>query len=71
MKLTDLEREEFNALANATYDPELWTEDDLPLLRATKEKWEKEQAQEGADVVPPPVDEDDQDDAPPAWQPPV
>jgi hypothetical protein len=46
MALTDLEREEFLALANATYDPELWSEDELPILRAAKKAFEEEQARE-------------------------
>lgn len=28
--MTDQEREEFIALAQDTFDPELWTEDELP-----------------------------------------
>jgi hypothetical protein len=31
MELTDSEREEFNRLANDTFDPGIWLEDDLPL----------------------------------------
>jgi hypothetical protein len=30
MELADLEREEFIALANETFDPELWLEDEVP-----------------------------------------
>jgi hypothetical protein len=30
MELTDAEREEFNELANATYDADLWSKEDLP-----------------------------------------
>ena len=53
MKLTDLEREEFIALAGNTFDPELWTEDELPLLRAARKEFEKEQALERDDVLQP------------------
>jgi len=62
MKLTDLEREEFIALAQGTFDPELWTEDDLPLLRAAKKEFEKEQAREPGDVLRPPTERDNRDD---------
>ena len=47
MKLTDAERAEFIALANATLDPEMWSEDELPILRKTKadndrqQEWER------------------------------
>jgi hypothetical protein len=40
--------DEFIALAQDTFDPELWSEDDLPLLRAAKEKFEEEQRREEA-----------------------
>ena len=48
VKLTDSERLEFIALAQDTYAPELWTEEDLPILRGAKEKVEKEQQEEAA-----------------------
>jgi hypothetical protein len=54
MKLTDQEREEFIALAQDTFDPELWTEDDLPLLRAARKDFEEEQARERGDCPLPP-----------------
>jgi hypothetical protein len=43
MQLTDAEREEFLALTQETYDPELWTEDDLPALRAARQEFEEAQ----------------------------
>lgn len=52
MELTDSEREEFTQLANATLDPALWDEADLPILRAARAEHEKEQAQERDDVPP-------------------
>jgi len=52
MKLTDLEREEFIALAQETFDPELWTEDELPVLRAARKKSEEGQARETASPAP-------------------
>lgn len=57
MKLTDQEREEFVALAQETFDPELWTEDELPLLRAARKKFEEEQAREKASPAPDSFDE--------------
>jgi hypothetical protein len=45
MELTDSEREEFTRLANATIDPGLWDESDLPVLRAHRAEFEREQAQ--------------------------
>jgi hypothetical protein len=48
MKLTESERQEFIALAEDTYDPGLWTEEDYPALRAAKEKYEREQQEESA-----------------------
>jgi len=62
MKLTDLEREEFIALAQETFDPELWTEDDLPLLRASRKKFEEEQARERGDVLQSATALDNRDD---------
>jgi hypothetical protein len=62
MKLTDSEREEFIALTANTYDPELFTEDDLPLLRGAKRQWEEEQARKSAVLTadqPPIADEED------------
>src|SRR5271156_4898777 len=48
MKLTESERQEFIALAEDTYDPGLWTEEDYPALRAAKEKHEREQQEDAA-----------------------
>jgi len=62
MKLTDQEREEFIALAQDTFDPELWTEDDLPLLRASKKEFEEAQRREGGDVPRTPTEFDNRDD---------
>jgi hypothetical protein len=71
MELTDAEREEFNRLAAESVDPELWTEDDLPLLRRIRDDYKKRKAQE-SDALPAgdpdiPVDDDgtcpDSDDA--------
>ena len=54
--MSDQEREEFIALSQGTFDPELWTEDDLLLLRAAREKFEREQARERGDLLRPPVE---------------
>lgn len=54
MTLTDAEREEFMALAAATYDPDLWDESDLPILRAARAEHEREQqAREHGENLPP------------------
>ena len=42
-KLTDAERAEFMELIKDSFDPELYSEDDLPMLRALKKKWEEEE----------------------------
>jgi hypothetical protein len=52
MELTDVERAEFSSLTQDSFDPELWTEDDLPYLRKAKREHEEEQARE-CDGVPP------------------
>ncbi len=44
MKLSESEMQEFIALAQDTYDPEIFTEDDLPALREAKRQWEEKQA---------------------------
>ena len=49
MELTDPEREEFTRLANATFDPDLCSEEDLPWLRAARADYEREQALERRD----------------------
>ena len=46
MELTDSEREEFLALANETFDPGLWSEDEYPVLKAAIAEYEKEGARE-------------------------
>jgi hypothetical protein len=51
MELTDLEIAEFIALTADTYDPELWTEDDLPALRRARAQYESEQSLE-SDTLP-------------------
>jgi hypothetical protein len=53
MELTDSEREEFKRLAADTYDPELWLEDDLSLLRAITLECEEEHAREHGNALPP------------------
>jgi hypothetical protein len=58
MELTDAEREEFRALADATLDAELWDEEELPILRAAKKAAEEEQARESA-VLPAEEDPDE------------
>ena len=47
-KLTAAEQAEFLELTKDCFDPELLTEDDLPMLRASRKKWEKEQRQQPA-----------------------
>jgi hypothetical protein len=56
MKLTDAERAEFIALAGETLDPEFWDEDDLPLLRANKKKFEKAEGREEETFAAAPLD---------------
>jgi len=51
MELTDSEREEFTRLANATFDPDLCSEEDLPWLRAARAEFEREQAQKRRDAL--------------------
>jgi hypothetical protein len=46
-KLTDAEQAEFMELIKDSFDPELYTEDDLPMLRASKKKFEDEQQEDG------------------------
>jgi hypothetical protein len=57
MKLTDAERAEYLALTQNTYDPELFSEEDLPALREAKRQWEEEQARASAVL---PADEPDE-----------
>lgn len=63
MELTDAEREEFNRLANLTLDPALWDESDLPILRANRAEYERQQALERGNAHPPVTDDDSLDDA--------
>jgi hypothetical protein len=51
MELTEEERAEFIAMANDTFDPEIWDEDDYPILKAARENYEKEKAPESG-VLP-------------------
>jgi hypothetical protein len=46
MELNDSERKDFNALAAATLDPDLWDENDYPVLKAARAEHEREQAQD-------------------------
>jgi hypothetical protein len=65
MKLTDSEKEEFAALANATFDPDLFSEDDYPILKAARDEFEKKQARERGGVLDQPtVVEGDGDNEP-------
>jgi hypothetical protein len=67
MKLTDSEMQEFTELANATFDPDLFSEDDYPILKAARDEFEKEQAREHRGVLPigqPTVIEGDGDNEP-------
>jgi hypothetical protein len=45
-KLTDAEQAEFVELIKDSFDPELYSEGDLPMLRARKKEWEEEQRRE-------------------------
>lgn len=51
-KLTEAEQAEFSELIKDSFDPELYSEDDLPMLRASKKRWEEEQRREEATPVP-------------------
>lgn len=42
-KLTEAEQAEFMELIKDSFDPELYSEDDLPSLRASRKRWEEEQ----------------------------
>jgi hypothetical protein len=48
MALTDLERAEFIELTRDSYDPDLWSEEDYPMLKAARAEYEKELAGESA-----------------------
>jgi hypothetical protein len=58
MELTDAERAEFIELTRDSYDPELWTEDDLPFLRKARREYEEAQPRE-SEVLPPTLTEDE------------
>jgi hypothetical protein len=62
MELSDKEREEFTRLADATLDPDLWDEADLPILRAARAEHEREQALACADGVHAATEDDNLDD---------
>jgi hypothetical protein len=51
-KLTDAEQAEFMELTKDSFDPGLYTEDDLPMLRANKREFEEEQRQEEGRIQP-------------------
>jgi hypothetical protein len=61
-KLNEAEQAEFMELIKDSFDPDLFTEDDLPMLRASRKRWEEEQRREEAAPVPDecdgPCDED-------------
>jgi len=60
--LTEAEQAEFMELIKDSFDPELLTEDDLPMLRASRKRWEEEQRQgqetPASDECSEPLDED-------------
>jgi hypothetical protein len=47
-KLAEAEQAEFMELIKDSFAPELYSEDDLPMLRAAKQQWEQEQRLEEA-----------------------
>jgi hypothetical protein len=49
-KLTDAVQAEFMKLIKDSFDPELYSEDDLPMLRALKKKWEEEEKRRGEET---------------------
>jgi len=71
-KLTDAEQTEFLELIEDSFDPELYTEDDLPMLRASRKRWEEEQRQGEATPVPDECSEplDDDLEPPSDWSDP-
>jgi len=46
MSLSEAEREEFLRLRNDTYDPELWSQEDFPALRAARAEYERKLREE-------------------------
>lgn len=61
-KLTEAEQAEFMELIKDSFDPDLFSEDDLPSLRASRKRWEEEQQRGEANLAPDecsdPLDED-------------
>lgn len=61
-KLTEAEQAEFTELISDSFDPDLYLEDDLPMLRASRKKLEETHRREKAAPVPDecdgPCDED-------------
>ena len=57
-KLTEAEQAEFLELIEDSFDPELYTEDDLPMLRASRKRCEEQQRQGEATPVPDELDDD-------------
>ncbi len=62
-KLTETEQAEFMELIKDSFDPDLYSEDDLPSLRASKKRWEEEEKRRGEaghepDECSEPLDED-------------
>jgi hypothetical protein len=61
-KLTEAEQAEFLELTRDCFDPDFYSEDDLPMLRASRKRWEEGQRREEATPVPDecsgPLDED-------------
>jgi hypothetical protein len=61
-KLNETEQAEFMELIEDSFDPDLYTEDDLPLLRASRQRWEEEQRRGDETPLPDecgePLDED-------------
>lgn len=51
-KLTEAEQAEFVELVKDSFDPELYSEDDLPMLRASRKRREEEQRRERETPVP-------------------
>jgi hypothetical protein len=67
MELTAAEREEFTALTKDSYDPDPWTEDDLPFLREFKRQFADARARESE--VPPSARTEDHEDSDPGQHP--
>lgn len=66
MELTDLEKQEFLAMAADTFDPEIWDESDYLVLKSAKRGHEADQSRERGDIPAaeqPAEVEDDEADA--------